>query len=461
MKKVLSTLILAGSQVISAHAQMSLLYPLGGENLPRNGAHTVRWTNSENVHVTLYIDWFDTNGVQFVNDHGLYESVLPAGTNRFILLPVGYPSEYQYKIRLVGTNMTVNETVSSGFVRVTGPASLEGHLNDQSPWLPGQYRTNTIIWSGFQSNDTCQVTFESPALHIGDYGFLVTNLVMTTENGTQSVVMPYPTSLPSAYPLASHNLADGPHLFFLLNERCRIINFFGEVDIVTVGLRMSLAANDAYAIARGDSAICGSVFLDTTLATNNVAVTNVAIILTSFSTNWLSLKFTLKNGSQALRTNTLSYKPSSNDQYSVKVDFPVNLTVTNGQIKELLLWCEVLTGSETGSFLWTTDEVISVAQSSVGATYVGGASIGKSVLSSTTSFIDVIQIFQPKFFLQTATNGVATFEIVCKPQVSYTLQWSTNLTTWNNDLTTNTVSDTIQFSVTVTNGNKFFRIKEN
>ena len=462
MKKLLAIVGLVISQVVSVNAQLSLLYPQGGEDFPGNGMHIISWTNVANMGVTLYFDWYDTDNVVFVSDNALYTAVLPTGTNSFVLAtPARYPSEYRYKVRLVGTNASTNITVSSGFVHVTGPATLSAHLDRYDPWLPGQSRTNTLVWSGFQSNDTCLLTFESPILHMGDYGFLVTNFTLMTPSGTHAFVMPYPAGLASAYPPASHTLLDGPHLFLLLNERCQIIQFTEEIDVVTTALRMSLAANNTFAIARGDSAICGSVVLDSTLATINVQVTNIAIILTSFSTNWLSLKFTLKDGNVGLRTNTLSYKPSSNSQYSTKVDFPINLIITNGQLKELPLWCEVLSDSETGSFLWTTDEISSTIQSGIGAIYINGAPISKTVMSSTTSFVDVVQVFQPKFFFQTQSSGVSTFQVVCKPQVSYTLQWSTNLTDWYNDFTTNSVTNVISVSMSTTNGTRFFRLKEN
>jgi len=462
MKKWLAIVGLVCNQIVSVHGQLSLLYPQGGEDLPGNGMHTVSWTNVADMNITLYFDWYDTNGVIFVSDNALYTTVLPAGTNSFVLsTPARYPSEYQYKVRLVGTNASTNMTVSSGFVHITGPATLSAHLDTYDPWLPGQSRTNILVWSGFQSNDTCLITFESPMLHVGDYGFIVTNVTLTTSSGTQAFIISYPTGLAAAYPPASHSLVDGSHRFLLFNERCQIFQFTEKIDVVTTALRMSLVANDTFAIARGDSALCGSIVLDSTLATNNVQVTNIAIILTSFSTNWLSLKFTLEGGSQVLRTNTVSYKPSSNSQYSIRVDFPINLIITNNQLKELSLLCEVLSDCETGSFLWTTDEISSVVQSSIGATYVGGAPISKTVISSTTSFIDLVEVFKPKFFFQTQGGGVSTFQVVCKPQVSYTLQWSTNLTDWYNDFSTNSVTNTIQVAMSTTNGTKFFRLKEN
>jgi len=456
-------MVLIVSQILSVKADLALLYPVGGEKWPGNGKHTITWTNSDNLGVTVYLDGYDTSSTPFTDDYILYSSVLSAGTNTFVLsTPSRFPTNYQYKIRLVGTNSSLNITSTSGLINITGPATFDGQMTNQSPWIPGQTKNVTITWDGFSSNDAYSVILESPALNQADYGFLVTNAVINSGSGTQTFAIPYPSSPTAAYPPGSYALLDGPHVFTLVNSKYEIIKLSATVEIVTVGLRMSLAASDVYAILRGESNVCSSVVLDATSATNSVSVTNVAVIFTSFSTNYLSLKFTLKDGSQGLSTNTLSFTPSQSSQYSTKVDFPLSLTLTNGQVKELSLWCEVLPASGTGNFVWKTDEVTSVIQSSVGATYVGGASIGKTVISSASSFIDIVEVFLPKFFLESSQSNSVTYHVVCKPQTSYTIQSSTNLVNWDNDLTTNTVTDLIQFSMSVsTNGNKFFRIKEN
>lgn len=462
MKRLMSVLLLAFLHVVPVKANLKLLYPIGGEKLPGNGRHTILWTNSASLGVTVYLDWYNTNGTLIVSDNFLYSKVLDAGTNSLVLTtPARYPTNNWYKVRLVGTNSSVNVTTNSGYVYITGPADFTGQLNGSGSWKSGQTRTNTVSWSGFQSNDHCLVILESPNLHKGDYGFLLTNFVMTSQNGTQSFVVPYPSSAPAAYPGTSYSLVDGPHSFVLMNERCGIIRAYGSVDIATVGLRMSLGANNVFSIGLGDSAICSSIFLNTASATGSVSVTKVKIIFTSYATNTLSLKFTLKDGSTSLRTNTLNFNPSSGSQYSTQVDFPISLTISAGQVKELTLVCEVLAESSLGSFIWDTDAISGTIQSGMDATYTGGASIGKAVIPSFSSYINVVSVMRPKFYSVARSGTNLTFSVLTKPQVSYEIQSSTNMTSWTDLYTTNSAGDLTQIILPIQGENKFFRLREN
>lgn len=461
MKKFLFALVLIVSQTASLRADLSLIYPIGGEKLPSNGTHPVIWTNSADLGVMAYIDWYDTNGSVILNDISLYSKVLAAGTNNFVFnQPSQYPTNNLYKVRLVGTNVTTTNTVTSDYFQITPAAVFTSQFTDTNLWVPGQTRTNTITWSGFQSSDNCLVIIECPPYHRADYGFLVTNLTLTSGSGTQSLIVPYPSSLPSAYPPASYSVVDGMHNVVLINERCGIVRSFNPVDVFTEGLRASLVPNyTLFSIERGDSAVSASVILDATLATNNVAVTQIAIVFTSYSTNWLSLKFTLKDGSQGLSTNTLSFRPSENENYTTLVTFPSSLTLTMGQTKELTLTCEVLSDSEEGSFLWTTDAPS--VQFGVTATYVGGASIGKAVQSSTGTYIDVVDVFQPKFYSYGLESSVASFAAMCREQTTYVVQISTNLVNWSDLFTTNSSEPIMYLNFPVQDGNHFFRLKEN
>lgn len=461
MKKTLFAVLLMVVTHLSTFGATSLglVYPLGGEILPNNGKHIITWTNSSNLAVQLYFDWYDTNGTLLVGDNILYSATLSEGTNTFVLnRPSRYPSEHQYKVRITGNTNEITST--SDFVRVTSPILFTGVVTNQNPWLPGQTRNITVSWSGLETNDTYDLVLESPVLGKEGYGFLITNSVGGSTSGTQTLSLPYPLNPVNAYPPASYNLTDGMHIFTVYNKRCDVVTNFGSIDVVTTGLRIHLTSSGTSYILKGESNSCALVFIDATLATNSVLVTNVAAVFTSYSTNEWSLKFSVKDGSQTISANTLSFNPSTNEQYHTRVDFPMNLTVSAGQVKELQIFCEVHPTSGLGTFIWTTEEISSFVQGDIDGNYVGGASIVKAVFPSAGSYIDVIEVIQPKFFMTSMQSNSISFSVLCKSLTYYILQSSTNLTSWTNVLTTNSVTDNLFLSIPIEGGNKFFRLKE-
>jgi len=137
MKKLAGILVLAVSQLVSSGTNLGILYPVGGEKLPGNGIHVFKWTNSDNLSLNLYIDWYDTNGSPVLTNTSpnasLYATTLPAGTNTFTLYaPSNYPGPdmYQYKVRLEGSDATTNVESVSGYVTVTAPASFTGTIEN-------------------------------------------------------------------------------------------------------------------------------------------------------------------------------------------------------------------------------------------------------------------------------------------------------------------------------------------
>ena len=460
MKKLLLAMLLLVVGQISLLADgLNLIYPVGGEKLPINGKHSIIWTNSADMLVDVYLDWYDTNSTLFVSNNVIYSAVLTAGTNNFVLhRPSVYPMEYQYKVRLSGNSNAL--TSSSGFVKFTSNATFSAQITNQNQWLPNQSRNISISWNGFQTNDSYSLILESPDLGQEGYGFLITNIVMGSEIGTQTLAVPYPFVTVPAYPPSSPSLTDGRHLFTLFNKRADIITTFGSIDMVTAGLRMYLGPVQSY-VVRGESAESTAVFLDAILATNNVHVSALDIVFTSYSTNWISMRCVLKDGTQTLATNTLSFIPSTNEQYHTKVTFPLNLTITMGTIKELRLECEVLYESGIADFVWDTGGVTTNQNSAVSATYVGGATIVTRVISSTGSFVNILQVINPKFIGSGTQSNTMTFKVFCKPSTSYSVESSTNLVSWSTLFTTNSVGDTMQLSVPMTNGMRFFRMKEN
>lgn len=457
---MLAVILSAIGQFSSSADGLGLLYPLGGEKLPNNGKHTITWTNSADLLVQIYIDWYDTNGVNLVSNNVIYSAVLSEGTNNFVLhRPTIYPTEYQYKVRL--DSSTNNFTSSSGFIGITTPATFTATITNQSQWLPNQSRNVSVSWSGFQSNDTYSLVLESPPLGKEGYGFLITNIVMGSESGTQVFAIPYPYVNVPAYPPFSYDVNDGDHLFTVFNKRCDIVTAFGSIDMVTAGLRMYLGAGEKNYILRGDSAECTTVFLDAILATNNVHIASVDIVFTSYSSNWISMKCILKDGVTPLSTNTLAFTPSTNEQYHTQMTFPVNLTLTMGTIKELTLECQVLYDSGLADFIWDTGGTITNATGSISATYVGGATISTKVIQSSGSYVNIWEVINPRFISSGSGSNSVVFGVFCKPSTSYDIETSTNLVNWSTLFSTNSVGDMMQISIPITNGNHFFRLKQN
>lgn len=462
MKKLLTAVGLAALCQLSSQAiGLNLLYPTGGEKLPVNGRHTITWTNSANLFVQIYVDWYDTNGTSLVSDNVIYSNVLPEGTNTFILHePSRWPTEYRYKIRL---DSSTNGLVStSDFVDITSSATFTAGITNQSQWLPNQSRVVSIAWNGFQTNDEYIVTLECPPIEKEGYGFLITNMVTGSASGTQTFNVVYPSSGVPAYPPHSYSLEDGTHLFTIYNKRCDIVTTFGSIDIVTAALRMYLGDGIKNYILRGDSAVSSTVFLDAVLATNNVSVTNIGVIFTSYSSNLLSMKCVLKDGTTALATNVLSFAPVTNSQFHTYVQFPVDLSVTAGQVKQLDLECEVLFNSGIGDFIWDTGGIIVTnVYGTIGATYISGAPITTKVIPSYGTYVNILEVINPRFITSGSSSNSVVFGVFCKPSTTYDVETSTNLVNWSTLFSTNSVGDMMQISIPITNGNHFFRLKQN
>ena len=472
MKKlaVLCSILTLG-QLISFGTSLGIQYPIGGEKLPGNGTHIFAWTNSSNLSVNLYIDWYDTNGSPIITNSSLYATTLPAGTNTFTFYqPSSYPGPdaFQYKVRLEGSDSTTNVESVSGYVTVTPPASFSGTIENTNQWLPGQSRNIDVSWSGFQANDTYDVILEAPNLNKIGYGFLMTNMTMGAESGTQVISIAYPSNAPSAYPSNSFSPMNGTHSFTLVNRRCGIIQTFGSIDLLTTGLRMYLVPLVFTNVMRGDSVNASKIVLDATLATNSVSVTAVKLVFTSYSSSWLSVACNLMDGTNGnISMNMLSFNPQSGSNYNTLVSFPVNLTLAQGEIRELTLVCSILGPSELGNFIWNTENTDTNIQATATATYVGGGFIPVSVIKSASSYMNIDELINPKFLgggsggVPIPGGGSVNWNVICKPNTSYLVQNSTNLTSWNDMFTTNPVVGTMQLTLTNASPWCFFRLKEN
>jgi hypothetical protein len=318
--------ILLGGQLLVSAVGLELLYPLGGEKLPGNGTHVFTWTNSDSLHVNLYLDWYDTNGSLIIGGNSLYEVTLPAGTNIFTFYtPSNYPGPdaFQYKVHLVGTNSGTTVESSSDYVFVTAPASFTGSIGNTNQWLPGQTRDVSVSWTGFQTNDVYDIIVEAPSLDKPGYGFLMTNMVMGSVSSTQTITLPYPANSAPAYPPTSYSLMDGAHSFTVLNRRCGIVQNIGTIGILTPGFSMSLLPSDTTNVMRGETAVCAKVRLDATLATNDVTVTLVKLVLTSYSSNTVALKCTMSSSSSTQSTANISVNPQVSQQFDTIVEIDV------------------------------------------------------------------------------------------------------------------------------------------
>jgi hypothetical protein len=447
------------------------MYPVGGEKLPGNGTHVFAWTNSANLSLNLYIDWYDTNGSPIITNSSLYATTLPVGTNTFTFyMPSNYPGPdaFQYKIRLEGSDGTTNVESVSGYVTVTPLALFTGTIEDTNQWLPGQSRNIDVSWSGFQANDTYNVILEAPNMNKIGYGFLMTNMTMGAESGTQVISIAYPSNSVAAYPPNSFTPVNGTHSFTVLNKRCGIIQTFGSIDLLTSGLRMYLVQLVFTNVMRGESVNASKVILDATLATNTVSVTSVKLVFTSYSPNWLAVACNLMDGSNGIVSmNMLNFRPQDGSNYNTLVSFPVNLTLAQGEIRELTLVCSILGPSELGNFIWNTENADTNMLATATATYVGGGFIPVSVVKSASSYMNIDELINPKFLgggsggIPPAGGGSVSWSVICKPNTSYTVQSSTNLVNWNDALITNTVAGMMQLTLTNQNPWCFFRLKEN
>ena len=470
MKKFAGFCILALGRLLSSGTGLNLLYPTGGEMLPGNGTHVIIWTNSGSMPVNLYVDWYDTNGNPILTNYSLYATTLAAGTNTYTFYtPSNYPGPdaYQYKFHLVGTDSGTNLESSSGYVFVTGPASFSGSIENTNQWLPGQNRNIDIAWNGFQAGDTYDVVLEAPTLGITGYGFLMTNMVMGSASGTQTVSITYPSNSPAAYPPAAYDPANGLHSFTVSNKRCGIIQTFGSIDLLTSGLRMYLVPMIFTNVMRGDSVSASKIVLDATLATNAVSVTGVQLVLTSYSSNWLAMSCCLMDTNRVIAMNMVSFRPQDGSNYNTLVSFPVHITLAQGEVKELTLVCSIMGPSGLASFIWNTENTDTNMLAGVTATYVGGAYIPVSVVKSASSYMSIEELINAKF-LGGASGGVpppgggsVNWDVICKPNTSYLIQSSTNLVNWDDMFVTNAVAGTMQLTLTNQNPWCFFRLREN
>ena len=448
---------LLSGQLLAFGADLNLLYPLGGEKLPGNGTHVVTWTNSDNLTVAFSLDWYDTNGVP-IQSSSLSTAVYAAGTNSFMMyMPSNYPNAFWYKIRLTGDGGIES---ASDYVFITPPAAFTGSIGDSSTWIPGQSRNVAIAWNGFQSNDICSLILEAPSINREGYGFLMTNFVMGTENGTQTVSLLYPANQTPAYPPAAYALMNGTHSFTVKNQRCGISQTFGSIDILSSGLQMLLLPNDNTNVLRGDKSVCGKVRFDGTLATGDVSISKIRAVFTSYSSNWVALACTLSDSGNSVSSQTLSLNPQTSQQYDTLVEFPVNLTVCQGSIKDLDLTCEVLPLSGLGTFIWNTRNGTTNIVGGVDASYLGGGAVSVSVVSSSGSYMNIGELIYPKFIYSRLQGGVVNYGIICKPQDPYLVLSSSDLVNWNGFYTTNGANGFIELSVPVQMGNHFFRLLE-
>jgi hypothetical protein len=480
MKKLAVLCILALGQLISSGTNLGLTYPVGGEKLPINGTHIFTWTNSDALSLNLFIDWYDTNGTPVLTNStpndSLYATTLPAGTNTFTFyMPSNYPGPdmYKYKVRLEGSDAVTNVKSMSGYVNVTAPASFTGSIEDTNQWLPGQSKNIDISWSGFQASDTCDVILEAPNLNKVGYGFLMTNITLGAESGTQVISIAYPSNAPSAYPPNSFVPMNGEHSFTVINRRCGIIQTFGSIDILTTGLRMYLVPLVFTNVMRGDSITASEIILDATLATNDVSVTEVSVVLTSYSTNWLAMMCNLMGPDGILSADMISFRPQDGSNYNTLVTFPVDITLPEGETESLALMCSILGPSELGSFIWNTENVDTNMLAGVTATYVDDSPIPVSVIKSASAFIGIEELINPRFLgggISPGGGGAPppppggasiNWDVICKPNTSYLIQCSTNLMDWDNMFTTNTVAGTMALCLTNQNPWCFFRLKEN
>lgn len=461
MKNIVCATALAFGQLLAHGSYLGLIYPTIGEFLPGNGRNNIIWTNSADMTVGVYLNWYDTNGVWFTSNL-LHIATLPEGTNSFLFYcPSNYPTEYLYKIELFGADAGTNVEDISDFVFITEPATFSGTIVNTNPWVPGQSKDITVSWTGFQNDDACKIIVEAPTLNRGGYGFLVTNLTVGSYSGTQTVSVPYPDSLAPAYQSESYTLMSGPHSFTLMNERCGIVQTFGQVEILTEGLQMSLDSGGTTSVTRGEHVVCAKVKLDATPVTNDVYVTEIGVVFTSYSDSWLSLKCRLKDGTNTLSTQTLGFNPYTSQLYDRLVTFPVNLTVSQGSTKELDLDCEVLPDSETGTFIWSTHNGDTNVWADVTASYLGGGSLDTSVVvPSAGSYMSIQEVESPKFVSWSNQGDTVTYEVLCKPQAPYLVLTSSDLTNWTGLFTTNGSDGTVWFSVPNLAGYHFFKMLE-
>ena len=169
----------------------------------------------------------------------------------------------------------------------------------------------------------------------------------------------------------------------------------------------------------------------------------------------------LKDGAQPLSTNSLAFTPSTNEQYHVQIQFPVNLTVSMGQVKELGLECQVLFDSSIGNFIWDTGGISTNINGAISASYVGGASVSSKVIESYGSYVNILEVINPRFISSGFGSNSVVFGVFCKPATSYNIETSTNLTVWSTLFSTNSVGDMMQITIPTTDGNHFFRMKQN
>lgn len=471
MKKLVVLCTLALGQLLLCGANLNLLYPVGGEMLPGNGTHTITWTNSDNMPINLYLDWYDTNGAPLITNNSIYATTLGVGTNTFIFSkPTDYPGFYKYKFHLVGSDSGTNIESSSDYVFVTDPASFTCTIENTNLWLPGQNRNIDVTWNGFQSGDTFDVVLEAPTLNLIGYGFLMTNMFMGSGNGSQVISIPYPSSNSvSAYPPLSFSPMNGTHSFTLSNKRCGIIQTFGAVDVLTSGLRMYLVPLVFTNVMRGDSISASKIFLDATLTTNAVLISSVKLVFTSYSTNWIAVGCNLIDGTNGtVSSKMLNFRPQDGSNYNTQVSFPVNLTLAQGEIRELNMVCSILGPSELANFIWNTENPDTNKLAGATAVYIDEKPVPVSVVKSSSAYLSIEELINPKFFgggsggmPLPAGGGSMNWDIMCKPNTSYLVQSSTNLVDWDDYFVTNPVTGTMNLFLTNENPHCFFRLKEN
>jgi hypothetical protein len=436
-------------------ASVNLQYPLGGEVLPQNGKHLIVWTNSTNETVEIIVDKYMDEAV-YLESSLLKTIACTEATNSLLWLPVNYPTDMPYKVRVVGTN----DQSQSGFVFVTSPASYDWSIDDTNPWSPSQVKTVCVSWEGFQSNDVHKVILEAPLLDKAGYGFLMTNFVVSTSSGTQYFSFNYPSDSTAAYPPESFGLISGIHSFTIINERCGIVQTFGAIDLLTSGLGMSIVAGEQTNVTRGAVNISAKVKLDASLATNDVVVSSVNVVFTSYSSNWVAMDCILSNQTSQSSVVTLSFNPQTNQTYDTLVSFPINVTIPQGQIKSYSIVCSVKPECGTGSFIWNTQNGVSNIFATVVAEYEGGGEIDITTTKSSGSFVVIEDVVQPRFISSSRQDNFVIYDVLCRAGAPYLVLSSQDLENWSGFYTTNGYNGLIRLTIPVQVGNHFFRLLE-
>lgn len=209
---------------LNTGAQISLVYPTGGESIPQNTSPTFRWSNSVALQVSAYLDHFSEAGLRLETitlvNYGYFGSGLDYvqyNTELLGELPLGL-----YRLRVEGVTQDGQRFgVQNRYTfSVTEAATLTCEALSTVDWLPATTKQFRLTWTNFSVGDPYAVYLFLSDRYIGEgYGFIMKTGIVETASGGIVFDAQFPTMEMSLYPPAPSEPIDANYHAYAVNTR--------------------------------------------------------------------------------------------------------------------------------------------------------------------------------------------------------------------------------------------------